>query len=103
MLVIINNIAIIILKLILCGLLANVAENISYAGEYYALSFMYIVFIFRLNLITSIRYNLLKIFFFLFKFAKMKDKEERNCLLKFLRSLFNNSFSSFNTQNGIFK
>ena len=43
MLVIINNVAIIILKLILCALLANVAENISYAGEYYALSFMHIV------------------------------------------------------------
>lgn len=83
MLVIINNVAIIILKLILCALLANVAENISYAGEYYALSFMHIVFVFRLTLITSIKYNILKIFQNRVKLSKMKDSEGYNLLKKY--------------------
>lgn len=83
MLVIINNVAIIILKLILCALLANVAENISYAGEYYALSFMHIVFVFRLTLITSMKYNILKIFQNRVKLSKMKDSEGYNLLKKY--------------------
>ena len=83
MLVIINNTAIIILKLILFGLMSNIAESISYAGEYYALSFMYIVFVFRLTLITSIKYNLLKIFQNGVKFLEMKGTENEKFFKKF--------------------
>lgn len=73
MLTIISNIAIIVVKFILFGIISVIISNMSFAGEYYALSFINIIYILRLTLLTSVKYNIFKIFSKKAKLTDLKD------------------------------